>query len=67
MKFRDDQDLKSKVQKIREPLCVIGFSAYLLKNTIASKTGKTARHVAIIESQIKRACAIIDEIIGNLA
>jgi len=64
--FRDKPGLVIKIQGIREPLSVISSAVCFLKSSIEKMTEKEVRHFVIIEAQIKRADAMIDEIMSDL-
>ncbi|HME53178.1 MAG TPA: hypothetical protein VKM55_13230 [Candidatus Lokiarchaeia archaeon] len=63
---RDKPELLTKIQGIREPLSVINIAVCFLKTSIEKLKEKEARHLEIIEEQIKRVNEMIDGIMSDL-
>jgi light-regulated signal transduction histidine kinase (bacteriophytochrome) len=58
-----DQTLKEKIQGLREPLSVIHNSAFFLSMRFKTKDEKDRKHIEIIKKELKRALALIDDLL----
>jgi light-regulated signal transduction histidine kinase (bacteriophytochrome) len=58
-----DQALKEKIQGLREPLSVIHNSAFFLSMKLKTKDEKDRKHIEIIKKELKRALALIDDLL----